>query len=68
MQIGWQIPVIDALFPPRCIVCAGAIAWRKVVFTFFFTTTKKGGKFKITRLKCQGTCQNKKGGRHTPSF
>ena len=34
----------------------------------FFTTAKKGGKFKITRLKCQGTRQNKKGGRHTPSL
>lgn len=28
---------------------------------------KKGGKFKITRPMCQGTRQNKKGGRHTPS-
>ena len=78
MQIGWQISVIDALSlqffppPPRSPAAPAASCWimKDEAAAEFFKRGqgKKGGKFKITRLKCQGTCQNKKGGRHTPSF
>ena len=77
MQIGWQISVIDALSlqffppPPRSPAAPAASCWimKDEAAAEFFKRGqgKKGGKFKITRLKCQGTRQNKKGGSHTPS-